>query len=339
MAQGTSVEYVEHSFSPWWGCSRTSPGCARCFAADNARRWGQGSLWHLHGPRRVVSENQWRQPLKWNRDAQREGRLARVLCGTMCDVFEDHPAVGAARARLFGLIEATPWLAWCLFTKRPENAGGMVPWGGAWPGNAWLIASVENQDWAGARIPVLLATAAPVRGLSVEPMLGPVDLAAAGAWPAGGGVDWVIVGGESGPRARPMHPQWARNLLAQCDAHSTPAWFKQHGEWGPAEWKVERRAGEDAAAYVKRAAATGATHAYAADAHLLGHHPVPATQQPWSGERAALADGLAPIRRWGKGKAGHLLDGREVAGLPAAAHRTPPPTPHQRELRLDYSPP
>lgn len=324
MGKGTSVEYVEHSFSPWWGCSRISPGCSRCFAADTARRWGQDSLWHLHGPRRVVSENQWRQPLAWNRAARREGQRARVLAGTMCDVFEDHPAVTAARARLFRLIEDTPWLIWALFTKRPENVPGMVPWGTAWPDNAWLTASTEDQDYAARRVPLLLATAAPVKCLSVEPLLGPVDLAAAGAWPAGGGgVDWVIVGGESGSRARPMHPHWARDVIAQCAGHSAAAWFKQHGSWGPAEWKPARRQGEDDAAYIERATATGATHAYAADAHLHGHQPVPADQPPWSGERTALADGLAGIRRWGKGKAGHLLDGRAVTQLPAAAYRTP----------------
>jgi protein gp37 len=323
VAQGTSIEYVDHSFSPWWGCSRISPGCARCFAADNARRWGQGDLWRLHGPRRVVSENQWRQPPRWNRVAQQDGRLARVLCGTMCDVFEDHPAVTGARARLFTLIEATPWLAWCLFTKRPGNAPGMVPWGSTWPPNAWLIASTENQEQAGERIPLLLAAPALVKGLSVEPMLSPNDLDAAGAWPVGGGgTDWVIIGGESG-RARPMHPQWARDVVGQCAEHSTAAWFKQWGSWGPADWKPEHRAGEDQAAYVRRAAATGATHAYAPDAHLRGHQPVPASQQPWSGERTALADGLVGIRRWGKAKAGHLLDGRAVTQLPAAAYRTP----------------
>jgi protein gp37 len=112
MGRNTKVEYVDDSFSPWHGCSRISAGCRFCFAADLERRWGNDDLWRRQGPRRIVSEQQWNEPRKWNLAARAEGRRRRILNGTMCDVFEDHPAVTGARARLFNLIEATPWLLW-----------------------------------------------------------------------------------------------------------------------------------------------------------------------------------------------------------------------------------
>jgi protein gp37 len=346
VGENTGVEYVKHSFSPWWGCARKSPGCRNCFAETLASRWGH-DLWHLNGPRRIVSEGQWRNPLKWNREARLEGVRARVLCGTMCDVLEDHPQVGAARARLFRLIEQTPWLLWFLFTKEPHNAGAMIPWGDAWPGNVGLVASVETQDYADGphgRIPHLLATAAPVKGLSVEPLLGPVDLSSLtcpgcggrGRRPDGvnacrrcggtgtgpGLLDWIIIGGESGAKARPMHPQWALDLYRQCQG-KVPVWFKQWGSWGPAEWVPSRAAGESWEDYKARAAATAATHAYPVTAHLNGHRPVPAGNRPWSAQRAGLGPEGVPIRRWGKGRAGHLLGGREITELPRAAYLTP----------------
>lgn len=173
----------------------------------------------------------------------------------MCDVLEDHPQVGAARARLFRLIEQTPWLLWFLFTKEPHNAGAMIPWGDAWPGNVGLVASVETQEYADGphgRVPHLLATAAPVKGLSVEPLLGPVDLSCLTCPGCGGGgrldggnacrrcggtgtgpglLDWIIIGGESGAKARPMHPQWALHLYRQCQGY-VPVWFKFNGVAG-----------------------------------------------------------------------------------------------------------
>lgn len=343
MGENTDVEYVDHSFSPWWGCARISPGCRNCFADANAARWGQGGLWHRNGRRKIVAEDTWRKPLRWNREAERAGRRQRILNGTMCDVFEEHPAVAAARARNFRLIEQTPWLLWFMFTKRPENVPAMVPWGSTWPDNAGLITSVENQPYADERIPLLFATAAPVKGLSVEPMLGPVDLSAVtcascrgdgttggepcpsckGIGTGPGLLDWVIIGGESGQNARPMHPQWARDLYEQCRAAGTPVWFKQWGTWGPAPWAIRRTDGEPWQAYKTSAADGAATHLYPADAHQHHHRLICAGQPPWEREHAAPPPGMAPLRRWGKGKAGHLLGGREITELPAAAHLTP----------------
>ena len=221
MGRNTKVEYVDDSFSPWHGCSRKSAGCRFCFAADLERRWGSDDLWRRRGPRRIVSEQQWNEPPKWNLAAQAEGRRRRILNGTMCDVFEDHPAVTAARARLFSLIEATPWLLWFPFTKRPENVPRMVPWGDEWPENVGLTTSVENQEAADERIPLLNAASARLLCLSVEPLIGPIDFSRHDLSRIG----WAIIGGESGAHARPMHPQWARDAYRQLAEVRIPVWY------------------------------------------------------------------------------------------------------------------
>jgi len=197
----------------------------------------------------------------------------------------------------------------------------MIPWDGPWPDNAWLVTSVENQEMADERIPLLLAvTGAPLLGLSVEPLLGLVDFTRFDLSRIG----WALVGGESGSRARPMHPQWARDAIAQFAETGVPAWFKQHGTWGPADWTVPRLDGEPLPEYKARAAKTAATHLYAVDADADCHRRVPVEQPAWSRDPTSpLAPGTALIRRWGKARAGHLLDGREIQQLPPAAYQTP----------------
>ncbi len=177
MSDITAIEWTDHMFNPWWGCSRVSPARRFCYADRDAQRYGH-QVWPRHGPRRMLSEANWQRPLRWNRDAQRAGTPAKVFCASMADVFEDHPDVAAPRERLWGLIEATPWLIWQLLTKRPENIAPMVPWGGGWPPHVWVGTSVENQRYADERIPVLVSAAAlaRIRFLSCEPLLGPVDL-------------------------------------------------------------------------------------------------------------------------------------------------------------------
>lgn len=259
MSDETHIQWTDHTFNPWWGCSRISPACRFCYADRDASRYGF-ELWRRHGERRMLSENNWRRPLKWNRDAEAKGVPARVFCASMADVFEDHPQLGEPRERLWGLIEATPWLHWQLLTKRPANVASMAPWGADWPANVWLGTSVETQRWADARIPVLLGIPARTRFLSAEPLLGPVDLDrylwltgastagpfydSAGRYRFGGGaggqtitnlpardLHWVIVGGESGAgsKVRPMEIEWARSLVFQCRNADIATFVKQTG--------------------------------------------------------------------------------------------------------------
>lgn len=143
MSDTTRIEWCDHTFSPWWGCSRVSPACRSCYAEAWASRWGH-EVWRRGGPRRMLSDAAWARPLKWNRDARRAGVPARVFCASMADVFEDHPQLPEPRKRLWDLIEATPDLHWQLLTKRAGNVAGMVPWGGSWPPNVWIGCSAET---------------------------------------------------------------------------------------------------------------------------------------------------------------------------------------------------
>ena len=176
----------------------------------------------------------------------------RVFCASLADVFDNEVPV-EWRADLFDLIAKTPNIDWLLVTKRIGNVGRMIPdcWSVMMPPNLWLGITVVNQEEADRDIPKLIQTPAAVRFLSVEPLLGPVSFRWMPAWPenkanralnpAGGTdhldglrrLDWVIVGGESGPKARPMHPQWARDIRDQCAAAGVPFLFKQWGEWSP----------------------------------------------------------------------------------------------------------
>lgn len=118
MSATTTIEWTDRTFSPWWGCSRVSPACRSCYADMRARRWRGRNLWHRKGPRQLVAESTWRNPLKWNQEAERTGRPLKVFCASMADVFEIHPVgeinaqLDAARARLWSLIEQTPRLIW-----------------------------------------------------------------------------------------------------------------------------------------------------------------------------------------------------------------------------------
>jgi protein gp37 len=227
MAENSPIEWTDHTFNPWWGCTKVSPGCKHCYAETWANRYGH-NVWGPTRSRRFFSESHWRQPHKWHQDALATGERARVFCASMADVFEDHPDIAAERDRLWSLITETPMLDWLLLTKRPENMRKFAPWDGAWPSQVWAMTSVENQEMADKRLPLLLDVPAVVRGLSVEPLIGPVDLR---PWLAE--VQWVIVGGESGPKSRPMHPSWVRDLRDQCLAADVPFFFKQWGNWIP----------------------------------------------------------------------------------------------------------
>jgi protein gp37 len=260
MSENSKIEWTAgpngepgFSFNPWRGCSRVSAGCVNCYAERQARRnpavlgkWGAGK-------RVIANELYWQQPLKWNRKAEKEGRRYRVFCGSMMDVFERHDDLGWYRARLWEMIEETPYLDWILLTKRPENARDMLPIGWLFEPqkNVWIGVSVENQETADERIPLLLRIPSAIRFLSCEPLLGPIDLNEA-AWGASlprpaldvqaaqlthplTALDWVIVGGESGPKARPMHPDWVRSIREQCHQAKVAFFFKQWGTWAPVD--------------------------------------------------------------------------------------------------------
>lgn len=242
MGEKTEIAWCDHTFNPWWGCQRVSPGCENCYAETFAKRVGL-KVWGPTSERRFFGEKHWREPLKWDRAARAEGRRHRVFCASMADVFEDRRDLDGERERLWELIAQTPWLDWLLLTKRPENIARMVPWLQRiaplepWP-NVWLGTTCEDDRRARERVPELLRVPAAIRFISYEPALGPVDwvdvigqaaldLDMLGAR----AIDWIIVGGESGPHARPFDLTWAENTLAQCKAAGVACFVKQLGAW------------------------------------------------------------------------------------------------------------
>ena len=233
MGETTGIAWTDHTFNPWWGCEKVSPGCKFCYAEAFADKRMHLKIWGAGANRRFFSDKHWAEPLKWNALAKREDKRHRVFCASMADVFEDRIDLLGSRARLFVLIENTPHLQWQLLTKRPENVRELAARAGwtkdRWPSNAWLGTTAEDQEHADKRVPELLRVDGPsIRFVSYEPAIGPVHF---GPWlRARGAVNWIICGGESGPKARPFHLDWARQVLRECNANGTAFFMKQTGE-------------------------------------------------------------------------------------------------------------
>lgn len=316
MAEKTAISWCDATFNPWMGCTRVSPACDDCYAARSTPARAMGIAWGAGEPRRRTAESTWDAPKRWSKALPGKlGRRPRVFCASLADVF-DNEVPRAWRVDLLRLIEATPELDWLLLTKRVGNvnrmldeAAELMPEVLKWPlSNVWLGATVVNQEEADRDVPKLLAVPARVRFLSIEPMIGPIDLTSIRVPLAGESytegnvlvhksgldrgaprpaIDWVICGGESGPHARPMHPAWVRSLRDQCAAAGVPFHFKQHGEW--CEWGAGRPG--------------------------LWMHPDGRTCSDQ--DTAARAGGVwTGMFRAGKAAAGRLLDGVEHNGFP-----------------------
>ena len=244
MAENSAIEWTDHTFNPWEGCQKVSPGCDHCYAEARNARYAAGPApnWGPGAPRRRTSESNWRKPIKWNADAaafaEKHGRKQRVFCASLADVF-DNAVNPQWLADLFELIDRTPHLDWLLLTKRIGNVTPMLAGLGrkTLPVQAWLGATVVNQDEADRDIPKLLATPAAVRFLSCEPLLGPIAFKTF-EWNGLADhieaqidhLDWVIAGGETGTGSRPMHPDWLESLHDECAAAGVPFFFKQWGD-------------------------------------------------------------------------------------------------------------
>ncbi len=282
MGTQSKIEWTDHTFNPWIGCTKVSPGCANCYAESlmdtryHRVKWGKGN------PRARTSVDNWKLPVRWNRDAAYDeinhadeinlgkdlGEYARprVFCASLADWLDDEVPIEWL-SDLLKLIHDTPNLDWLLLTKRPgswrdrmcaamqhvdsmwlsgkSERSDLAKWIGGWieccephrgmallPSNVWVGTTVENQEMADKRIPLLLDIPAKIRFLSVEPMLEPVDLEYScfngsdsfGTMP---GIHWVICGGESGANKRPFSIEWARDLRDQCGGGRVPFFMKQ----------------------------------------------------------------------------------------------------------------
>jgi len=255
MAETTKIEWVDHTFNPWIGCTRVSPACDHCYAAamSHRRKWAR---FETGAPRKRTGAANWRQPLLWNRKAEAAGRRAKVFGPSLADPF-DAEVTDAWRDDYVALIEQCPSLDFILLTKRPQVAKKYFA-NRTVPGNLWPGITAENQKMLELRAPAILSIDAKVHVLSAEPLLGPLDLTnldegggksynALTGWltfprisprylPSmvqghTGKFGWVIAGGESGPGARPSHPSWFRSLRDACQTVNVPFFFKQWGEW------------------------------------------------------------------------------------------------------------
>lgn len=321
MAEQTAIEWCDSTFNPWIGCTRVSPACDDCYAARSTPARALGVAWGAGQDRRRTSESNWKLPGQWQRQAAefqaKHGRRRRVFCASLADVF-DNEVPDEWRVDLFKLIAATPDLDWLLVTKRIGNVARMLGDYQTVPllPNIWLGITVCDQSEFDRDFPKLQRVPAAVRFLSVEPMLGPIqasnasrrsDGVASLGRPALEGLHWVICGGESGPKARPMHPDWVRSLRDQCAASGVAFNFKQHGEWAEVD-------GDKPTRTVRVESDIGETLASRCDGFISM-----AGEFVRSMDDATTDDPYRGMRRIGKKVAGRLLDGRTHDGFPGDA--------------------
>jgi protein gp37 len=261
MADKSKIEWTDATWNPLAGCTKVSPGCANCYAermakrlramgqekyqdaVDDKGRW-TGRVWLAAAESDLMT-----QPLRWQKPR-------RIFVGSMSDLFHEAVPFEFIR-RVFHVMMDAGWHTFQVLTKRPAQALAFFHWYNetywrkGWNDddifeqfarlhpNIWVGTSAENQAAYDERVGDLVRLPVAVHYLSLEPLLGPIDMDLLGrnygrnyrGWSER--VDWVIAGGESGPGVRPMHPDWVRSIRAQCQAADVPFFFKQYGAWGP----------------------------------------------------------------------------------------------------------
>jgi len=218
MSLNSDIEWTEATWNPVTGCTQVSPGCAHCYAKTFAERFrGVPGHPYEYGFDLTLRPGRLEQPLQW-----KKARL--IFVNSMSDLFHEDVPEEFIR-QVFEVMAAAHWHTFQLLTKRSQRLAELAP-ALSFPDNLWVGVSVENQRWT-TRIDDLRRIDAGVRFLSCEPLLGPLQLDLRG-------VHWVIVGGESGHRARRMDPAWARGIREQCRHASVPFFFKQWGAYDEA---------------------------------------------------------------------------------------------------------
>jgi protein gp37 len=216
MGEKTGIQWTEHTWNPWQGCQKVSPGCDHCYMFRDKKRYGQN-------PELVVlsSAQTFNKPLRWNREAKAAGEVRRVFVASWADFFSAE--ADEWRPRAWDVIRQCDSLVFQVLTKRHGRIAAHLPpdWGTGYP-NVWLGVSAENREWFDRRVGALRKVPAARRFVSYEPALGSIEGASAE------GIDWVIVGGESAP-ARPFDVQWARDTIAMCRRDGAAPFVKQMG--------------------------------------------------------------------------------------------------------------
>lgn len=290
MGENTKIEWADHTMNFWIGCTEAGPECDHCYARTLAERYGWAQ-WGAKLPRRRTSAENWNKPFAWDRKAKKLGIRYRVFTNSLAD-WGDKEVSDDWRHQSCNVMAATSHLDWLVLSKRPKVVRDYYRQRGAVPANVWAGTTIGTKAGL-SRLPYLRAIDARVRFLSVEPLLedlGEVDLT---------GIHWVIVGGESGKDARPMHPNWARSLRDQCQAAGVPFFFKQWGEWAPGENALDAQS------------RTELTADWSGEGWDFDK------QTPWQTENFH-SDDEPLLFRLGKRRAGRLLDGREWNEVPNA---------------------
>lgn len=285
MAATTGIEWADATANFWIGCTKLSAACDHCYAEADWDKRKHRVKWGPHGDRSPVKAG----PIvvrKMQREAAafiaEHGRKPRVFVNSLSDFADNHKSIQPEwRHSVWQLARECPDVIFMILTKRPQNLRRYLPadWGDGYP-NVWIGTTVEHEDEE-RRVDALLVVPAALRFLSCEPLLGPIN-------PSLDGISWVICGGESGAKARPMHPKWARDLRDRCAAANVPFFFKQWGEWAPDKEHPS---------------------------HWVNVHailpPRPLGNGVWGTD--------AGMRRVGKKRAGRLLEGVEHSEVPNGA--------------------
>ncbi|WP_433467017.1 DUF5131 family protein [Spirillospora sp. CA-128828] len=326
MSDHSAIEWTDATWNPVTGCTKVSPGCDHCYAETFAERWRGVPGHHFERgfdltlrPERLGQPLRWRAPRRVFVNSMSDlfhpgvptEYIARVFAVMLAAPQHTFQVLTKRHARMRALLRDSRFTAAVHDAAAAYYGPGPVP-ARRWPLlNVWLGVSAENQSWAGRRIPALIETPAAVRFVSAEPLLGPIELTRA-VWTCGSerghgltasyihaggccdrfhGIDWVITGGESGPGARPAHPDWFRSIRDQCQNAGVAYFHKQWGNWVPFDGTPHYPYGPGAYAWI-----------------------LPTGKQ---GEPSA--PGGVWMRRTSKKDAGRLLDGRTHNAMPAGS--------------------
>ena len=295
----TNIEWCQETWNPITGCTKISEGCRNCYAGRMAKRlagrygypadepftpgnWRGSRINKKTGDMIISNPRYWKKPRK-------------VFVCSMGDFFHE-TVTREMKDAVYRVVCSHPRHTFLFLTKRPENV--MSWWLGNVP-NVWLGVTAENQEQADKRIPILLSIPAAIRFVSIEPMLGPVHINYSKMFPTDVCfqkpplLDWVIVGGESGPGARPMHPDWVRQVRDDCVNAGVPFFFKQWGGWAPVEY-------------------------YDRDYYLIseGKHGTPLKPMIMAKRLFNGVDNGSSVFPVGKKRAGRMIDGRTWDGYP-----------------------
>ena len=214
MANNSSIEWTESTWNPLTGCTKISPGCQHCYAERMALRLqSMGQPHYANGFKLTLHEDSLELPLRWKRPQT-------IFVNSMSDLFHKDVPLGFIQ-KMFDVMNRASWHRFQVLTKRSDRLLELSP-RLQWAPNIWMGVSVEKEDYL-FRIAELRKTPAKIKFLSLEPLLGPLPNLKLR------GINWVIVGGESGPGARPMDPEWAFDIRDQCQAAGVAFFFKQWG--------------------------------------------------------------------------------------------------------------